>query len=305
MKRWGVFLLCLLFSGMFWMLRMLSQTYADLVSVSVIPESNIDGRADLASSAVTISARCSASGYSLLSIASRRNASRFHIDSKDLKHISGDSYEISAADLSKYVEHILGKDVNLDSFLDDSYVFRFAEEGHKRVPVLVDDIISFSPQYMALGSMTVEPDSVTVYGSPSVLRNISGVYTRQIMKTGVKTDQHGLVKLRQPDGIRLSEESVTYSLGVTRFVEIPVSVYVGTDNVPPGVELMVFPNIAEVTCRCVFPLRDCNPEDISISIDYNDFTQSISGRCISRCGNIPEGVVSFSVSPEVFDCIEK
>ena len=66
MKSWGPFLLCLLLSMGIWLAHNLSLTYTDLVSVGVVAESNLEGRAQRSSSEVEVTARVRASGFHLI-----------------------------------------------------------------------------------------------------------------------------------------------------------------------------------------------------------------------------------------------
>ena len=72
MRKWPVFIVCLLLSASIWLVYNLSQTHSSIVSQEVVAESNIDGRAARSSDAVTMAARVSASGFRLLLTGLRR-----------------------------------------------------------------------------------------------------------------------------------------------------------------------------------------------------------------------------------------
>ena len=72
MKGWVQFLLCVLLSAGFWLVLNLSQDYVALVSVPVVAESNIEGRAAVSTSEATATAQVSASGFRQL-VLSRRH----------------------------------------------------------------------------------------------------------------------------------------------------------------------------------------------------------------------------------------
>ena len=40
-------------------------------------------------------------------------------------------------------------------------------------------------------------------------------------------------------------------------------------------------------------------------IDYKDFIKSKEGKCVPVSTPLPEGVISYTIEPEVFDCIEE
>ena len=101
----------------------------------------------------------------------------------------------------------------------------------------------------------------------------------------------------------MSETEVHYSLPVSRYVEIPVTVSVQARNVPPGKSLMIYPSVATVYLRCAFPLTADLSEGVRVYVDYNDFVSSIGGKCMAKTASLPEGVINCSVSPAVFECV--
>ena len=113
------------------------------------------------------------------------------------------------------------------------------------------------------------------------------------------------MKLEPVQGLRMSEQEVGYSLEVTRYVEISTEVAVTPRNVPAGMKLSVYPSTARVVYKCVFPLTHDPSDVVSFNIDYNDFQKSIGGRCMANHSKMPDGVIEYSIEPEVFDCVEE
>ena len=302
MKNRGGFLLCLLLSSAVWFVHVLSQTYSALVEIPVLAQSNIDGRSSVSSAEVIISARCSSSGHHILRLSSSGRPVRVFIDKSDFEECGADLYRISSSALARYVPEIFGQDVVLESFIEDYFDFKFTRESHVKVPVTADFTISYRNQYMALREMSVTPDSVIVYGEPSLLAHIDRVRTEPVSIFDVHTSRHGNVRLDAPKGVRLSSTEALWTLDVTRFVEIPVDVSVTSVNVPRKTEFLVFPPVARVVCRCVFPLSGTDLSGLELRVDYNDFASSISGRVLPYCPSLPQGVIDYTVSPSVFDC---
>lgn len=305
MKHWVSLLLCMLLSAGIWLVHNLSQRYSEIVSVPVVAESNIEGHARRSSSEMTASAMVNASGFHLIRLGSTsKKPALVEIATADLVHTEGDYYSVPVSSMYKYVSDIFGEGVNLESFISGDLEFKFPTENHKKVPVKPVQIISFKPQYMAVGEMSVIPDSVVVYGDPIRLEGVESVLTKPISHKDIRNSVHGNVRLQIPPGMRLSQKDVVYSLDVTRYVEIGATVKVGTRNVPSGRKLSVLPSTATVAFRCVFPMID-NPVDrTEFYVDYKDFEQSITGRCVVRCEGLPEGVISYEIDPEVCECTE-
>lgn len=306
MKKWAQLLLCLLISAGIWLIHNLSQNYVSIVSVPIVAESNIDGRAGRSTTDATVTAQVRASGFRHASLGRRnKRPATVVFDAADCRHEGGDLYSVSRSDLYKYAAAIFGDGVSIESFISDSPKFIFPEVSHKKVPVRRVHSISFASQYMSEEGMQMQPDSVIVYGETSRLDNIGYVLTRPIELHNIRSSVHGKVKLEAPSGVRLSTDEVIYSMEVTRFVELRTEVNIGVRNAPAGVELSVLPSTATVVFRCVFPTPSDPAENTSFYIDYKDFANSITGRCVARCSGLPATVLGYDMQPEVFDCVVK
>ncbi len=306
MKKWAQLLLCLLISAGIWLIHNLSQSYVNIVSVPIVAESNIDGRAGRSTTDATVTAQVRASGFRHASLGRRnKRPATVVFDAADCRHEGGDLYSVSRSDLYKYAAAIFGDGVSIESFISDSPKFIFPEVSHKKVPVRRVHSISFASQYMSEEGMQMQPDSVIVYGETSRLDNIGYVLTRPIELHNIRSSVHGKVKLEAPSGVRLSTDEVIYSMEVTRFVELRTEVNIGVRNAPAGVELSVLPSTATVVFRCVFPTPSDPAESTSFYIDYKDFANSITGRCVARCSGLPATVLGYDMHPEVFDCVVK
>ena len=303
----AILLLSFLLASSIWISHNLSLQYSSLISVPVIAESNIDGRAAESSNTVAIVARCRTTGYRLLSKnrSARKRTLKVFFSPDDLHHLENDMFYISANELGGYVNEIFGDNVQLESFVSSDVQFRFAEESHKTVPVQAISIVSFKPQYMATEQMSITPDSVIVYGEPAVLQNIERVYTESIKLESISHVAHGVASLEVPrGGVRLSEQEVSYSLDVSRFVEISREVSVSIKNVPAGKDLMVYPSEAKAVFKCAFPMSFDPTDRVSFYVDYDDFASSINGRCIPHVSGLSEAILDYTIEPQVFECIE-
>ena len=302
-KNWYKFLLCLLLSGSIWLFMNLSQTYADIVNVAVLPKSNIEGRSEFASSEVTVSARCQATGWRLISLSSNDKAKPVTFDAADLERTRDGAFRISAATMYKYVQAVFGDNVDVESFVTDGITMNFTIENNKKVPVVPVKVVSFKPQYMARSEMALTPDSVLVYGEAARLNSIDAVYTRQINLNELRSSVHGVTRLEEPSGVRLSHTEATYSLEVTRYVEVSSRVNVSVRNLPSKVKVTLLPSMADVTYRCAFPLGKSPVGRTEFYVDYREFANSITGKCVIRHDDLPDGVINVRIEPEVCECI--
>ena len=113
-----------------------------------------------------------------------------------------------------------------------------------------------------------------------------------------------MLRIGRVKGVRLSDEQVSYTLPVVRYVELSSTVPVEVWNAPAGNHLQLFPSAVEVTLRCSFPLQKDPFSTLRVFVDYRDFTQSLTGRCVPRTMRLPAGVLECRITPEVIECIQ-
>ena len=305
MKRSLPIVLAVLASLMIWLISNLSETTSDIVSVQVVAHSNIVGHSDDADESTTIAAVVSGSGFALLRVAMGINSLHdVYFEPEDLVCREGDFFTISDNTLFKYTSAIFGSSVSVKSFLSHSVSFRFRKENCKKLPIVPVSFISCKDQYMTYGDMILSQDSVYVYGDPARLESLDKVLTKQIVKRDVSSGIHGVVELDTPAGMRLSLSQITYSQEVTRFVEFDTTASVEVRNLPKGKTLSLFPSVVQVTYRFVFPVSGNPAQNVTFYVDYNEFANSLGGKCMIRWDNLPDVSIDCRTSPQMCECVE-
>jgi len=300
------FVLSLLIAFGLWLISNLSLYYTRTVRIPVIAQCAIEGHAPQSSNTAFLEARCRVTGFSIL----RMNAYGGHpvvvgFSPSDMHPSTGDNFYVTNTELNAYVQQLAGSDSHLEAFISDTLVFRFPSENHKKVPVQPVYSLSFEPQYTAAGPLKLVPDSVVVYGEQYHLDKIDRVYTESFSLSDLHDGgASGSVGLQKIKGVRLSDENVSYSMEAARFVEIRLQMPVTGRNVPTDRQLIIHPSTATVSFRCAFPVKVDPEQDVRFYIEYNDFTSSLGGKCIPRNSALPDGILSFTIEPEVFECVE-
>ncbi|MBR4000877.1 MAG: YbbR-like domain-containing protein [Bacteroidales bacterium] len=300
------FLLCLLLAFSIWLVHNLTLRYSAIMNVEVIAQSDIQGRSAESSNTAVISARCRASGFRVLR--NGRNADtgvKVYFQAEEFTHGDDDAFYLSPNALASHVTEIFGEEVQLESFITNTVVFRFPAEDYRKVPVTPRLIATYRPQYTAVGSMEFSPDSVLVYGDPNYLENVDRVFTKPLELKNLKNDTHGEVDLDIPSGLRASATRVGYSLQVSRYVEISREVRMEVRGLPAGKSLSVYPSTAQVVFKCIFPMNSDPMRTASFYIDYEEFANSINGRCVARSSGLPSTVIDYQVEPQIFECVEE
>lgn len=304
-RDWAVFLLALLLAFSVWLIHNLGLKYNDYLNVSVAIVSNIEGHSEQSSNKCEVIARCRATGYNVITSShkSRRGFVSLELKPSELKHFEGDVFFLRSEDLRAYAHIIYGNDVTVEYFVSDTLFFTFPVEDYKRVPVQPVYSVSYADQFMPASEMLVEPDSVTIYGEPFYLENITKVYTRPVRYVSLSESVNGVCEIDHIRGVRMSEKEVRYSLDVTRYVELASTYTVNVVNVPVGKEVKMYPSSVQVLYRCAFPLKSDPTDIVEYFIDYEDYMESVSGKCLIRNTAMPKGVISYDVNPPAVECV--
>ena len=163
--------------------------------------------------------------------------------------------------------------------------------------VLAISVVTFRDQYMADGSMSVDPDSMYIYGEPYILDGVDKVYTRTISQADVSEDVSGMIGLEKIKGVRFSVDQVRYQMNVKRYVELELNLPVRTVNVPQGAILRVYPSDARVRLRCSFPLIEDPEKGLFLVADYNDYVKSRNGKCTLKLSGLSRGIIGYQIEP--------
>lgn len=304
-RDWVVLLLALLLAFSIWLIHNLSLRYNDYLSVPVVAVSSIDGHSETSANRCEVMARCRTTGYNVLKYnrLAKRSSKKVSFSPSVLKHDRDDIYYVTSSDLQEYAHVIYGDNVTVEYFVSDTLFFRFPYQDSRKVPVSIVSSLSFRPQYMSRGAMTCVPDSVVIYGERRKLESVSRVYTSPVKYSDLYESVSGLVNLEKIRGVRMSVSEVHYSLDVTRFVEFSERRPVTPVNVPAGKVMTVLPSYVDVSWRCVFPMSEDDVPEIDVVADYNDFLNSLSGKCMVKASELPPDVVSCHMSPEAVDCV--
>ena len=161
-------------------------------------------------------------------------------------------------------------DNNLLGVQPDTIFFFFQNEYQKRVPVEADLNLSFAAQFQLYDSITLSPDSITVFGIKSIVDTIYKVYTESKSLKGLNKNRVESLRILTPASVPrvvLSADTVTAQISVERFTEAKIEVPIIFDN--PDISILTFPEKVTLTCRVAMREFDrLDPSLFSVSIDY-------------------------------------
>lgn len=301
----AVFLLSLLLAFSIWLIHNLSLKYNAYLDVPIKACCNIEGHSAVSSNKEDVVARCRATGYNVIRSGIRKNSKVVEVtfNPSSLRQKEDDLFYIISSDLQEYSHLIFGDGVTVEYFASDTLFFKFPKEITKRVPVIPVNTISYKPQYINEGPFQVSPDSVNVYADSHILDHIEAVYTKPVRYSHLSSGVKGEVALEPLEGVRLSEDKVRFSLDVTRYVELVGTFPVNVTNVPADKKMSVYPSKVNVFIKSIFPVMGNPLEEVVLKVDYNEFNNSVSGKCVVHMFNRSDDIIDYDVYPPVVECV--
>ncbi len=183
--------------------------------------------------------------------------------------------------------------VQIVSATPDTLTLELDRSAQKRVPVEMQCSLSFGQTFGQVGDVTVSPDSVTVTGSESVLRGISGWKTAFAQFADLQAPLDAVVPLSEgpPYLLTVSPPRVRIHADIEQFAEktlqgIPVNVR----SVPGNSEVILIPPRIEVVVRAgMKQLAALDPSEIQVFTDYPVIKADTTGT-IEPSVSAPPGV---------------
>ena len=304
---WYVMLIALVLSLFIWALYDMSLGYDTFVQYSVEVSSSLAGYDEKSVSNELLVMQGKGDGYYVLLRKLRRNKIEkisIEVDPSLLHPVEGvpDQFMIWTEDIEMEVAQALSDKFEPAYFDTKQLTFDFASKSFRTVPIDVKSNIGCKSQYMLTSEIKVIPDSVRIYGLTEDVGHIDAVQTKFLSLSNVDRSGSGSIELEPVRGIRLETKRVNYSFTVARYVERTAVVDVKVANAPGGRDLLVLPGKVTVVYRTAFASRDENyvPE---VTVDYNDYVASRSGKVIPRLVNAGKDLISYDISPVPLECI--
>lgn len=299
-REFLIFLFFFAFSGAFWLLMALNETYEREL---VIPVRLVDIPKNVVlSSDTTTNVRVSVKdkGYTLLTYqyGDKIHTARVSFPAYVKKDGQG---LVSAAELQKLIYQQLFSSSRIQSVKPDKVEYFFNYGQMKRVPVRLNGKVEAGLSYY-FSKMEIAPDSVDIYANKDVLDSISYMLTarlniRNITDTVVKD-----IALRRIKGVKCIPDSVRLTVCPDILTEETAEVPVTAVNMPAGKVLRTFPARVTVTFTCGASMfRSIHPEQFRVVADYNEITAEPSEKCNIYLRAIPHGVRNARLSVSQVD----
>jgi hypothetical protein len=273
-KKISVFLLCLILSVLMWMFIKLTRDYTADFHFSIDYRNYPKNLVLTESPDSILVVGVNAKGFELISARYLHGSRNLLVDFKDvrIRHNQGGYFaRIATGQLMPQIGHQLPASRKIEFVSPDTITLRFTDAARKKVPVLLRLSSSFRKQYQLYDRVQVEPDSVIVTASRTVLDTLNYIETAHIAKNNLDENQQFRLPLIIPlktGQMRVGPDTVNIFIPVEKYTEATLSVPIIPEHVSTKYVLKTFPDKCTITC--LVPLRDFR------SMDANLFSAVVS-----------------------------
>jgi hypothetical protein len=306
-RKLTVFGICLLISSFFWVLLAFNGHYSTTIRVPVSYINMPESRMLIEKLPHEVDISVSGSGYDLISYIIQPKQAQVLLDGRSIG--MSPSARAGEAFLTTYHgidffnrEHA---DIKALNILPDTIYFSFFDRGYKKVPVILEQSLTFERQFSLSDSIVLSPDSITLTGPINVLDSIAYIRTEAFVLKGLNKSGNYTVKIKKPsDQVTYAPVEVGVHLEVDKFTEATIDVPVYVDHLLSSDSLDIFPQNVQVTY--LVSLRDfnkVNPKLFRISADAFDLRNGKAENLRLYLRQVPPFVHGVRMVPETVEFI--
>jgi YbbR domain-containing protein len=184
--------------------------------------------------------------------------------------------------INDVLEHIaLTRGVQLVDINPDTVLIVLDKRTEKRVPVIANVALSYRDGYGQVGPVNVSPDTVTVYGSTSVLEGITAWHTAPAHFDDLKNplEEDVSLAISTDHMLECSQATVKIRVNVQPFAEqtfarLPVEIR----SLPPNRDVIFIPPKVDIVARGgIRQLASIMAVDFQVVVDYASILSDTTG----------------------------
>ncbi len=172
------------------------------------------------------------------------------------------------------------KQVELLNVTPNTVTFRYGVNMVKRVPVVLNAEVSFSPGFDMSGHLFSEPDSITVVGSDILVSQISALETEAVTIKDIRANVLEIVKLKLPNNasdLTFSSKQIILKGQVEKFTEGTLKIPISIINAPKNIKVKYFPKAVSVSYYVSLSnFSSITTKDFKVVCDFNKTNESQS-----------------------------
>jgi hypothetical protein len=259
-NRLYVFMLCVLFSSLFWLIVQFSKDYEETINVPIVFTHPPNGKVLSSVSDTSLIVRLSVKGLKIFTLRYLEPPERFVVDMQNvkLKKVRNNAYAglLLTTQLSQLLtdqSSVKGKIISIDP---DTIYLEFEKIKTKRLAIKPLFKYELANQVMLYDSIVCMPDSVDVKGPAAILDTLKYISTTTVDAGIVSENKQLVAELVHPVKyipLQFSHSYTTISILAEKFTEANVEIPIVTDSIGKC-KLKTFPEKSIVTVRV--PLKE-------------------------------------------------
>jgi hypothetical protein len=304
---WIILIVALLLASFMWTIQNFSKSYSKYFSYKVILKSFIPGRSQKAVSENVMVIRGKSSGYYILrkKYTKRLDQIEISVDPKLLNQTKqADKFFVINENIMEQVQNALGDDLQLEWFASDTLFFVFPSQYNKKIPIIPRTVLKYSPQFMPVTPLIINPDSIVIYGEKGIISGVNSVSTNVIEMKSINNSFQGIVSLMPIKNVEFSQKEVSYSQKVIRYVENTITIPISVVNFPIDVNVIMIPR--EVTLRYRVDISNkkrYSISDFKIVADYDELELPHGNKLLLRLVKYPNEIKEYNIEPKFSEFI--
>jgi len=308
-KRLLIYSFFLLLSVIFWFITALSKDYITEISYPIRYIKMPEDKVLVSDMPDKLFLSVNTQGYTLLKhkLKSRLSPIPFDVNSFRLNRIPGsdsNTFYILTSYAENRIQSQLSSDIELLDISPDSLIFKFAGEVNRQLPVRPRYEITFDQQFMQVGNVELDPDSIIVSGPETILDTMTEVSTELEILRNVNKSIEFSASIPEVNKLEYNKDKVKISIPVEKYTEASVSIPVKYMNLPDSLEMKLFPREIRLTCKVGLSDYDNVAEhSFTAMVDYLEIEKNLGSKLQVELTTIPEYVQSVNFHPKSVEYI--
>lgn len=178
----------------------------------------------------------------------------------------------------------LGSDLQLMDFSPSTIELEIEKQITAKIKVTPSIEFDFRTGYGLASPLTVMPDSVTITGAESLVKNIKSVLTEHIVLKGLEEKTSEYIPLTIERQLKSNVNVVRLNLDIQKIVDKEFnSIEVNVIGLPSDRDLVLLPNKVDVSLRGGIDfLSKFNNENINLFVNYSEILSDTSGSIVPQ-----------------------
>jgi hypothetical protein len=220
------------------------------------------------------------------------------------KKASGKTYVLPKNQLTTIQKQFISG-VEIENILKDTIYVKIGSLYSKKVALKPNLNINYQVGYKLLGDVTIAPDSITISGAESQLKNIDFLELESLKLTNVNADFSNNVAILKPSkikNIKLTISKAVISAKVDKFTEGSLQVPFKLQNVPSDIKITTLSETVLVTfVVALSQFSRVSEASFVVECDYEMSTKNELGYLIPKIVLKPDFVENVKIIPTKID----